>query len=285
MFLRGLCVCSFGLRTIAVLMSLFPSLGISSFHTAVCCDGENEYTTPAPVCQPLFAFFFGFFCVFFRGWRLAFFYTGPSRASGTGMPGFTQYLYKFWHAAFTRPFDRLGDRARCQLDAALRVQGQDAASRGGGRHFCKVKCQLGQIPNQVRDDGLRWGWLASLGVGAFTDSRSGPGMTAGLLHRGCFRGYTFCAALRQGQGPDFDASLRLHCGFRRGLVQDSRVEPENDTIAKSWNDVLVLVMMEVGFYSALRLAQGPGFDARWRLRCEFQGPGDFGITVFFLFWG
>ena len=44
---RGLCVCSFGLRTIAVLMSLFPSLGISSFHTAVCCDGENEYTTPA----------------------------------------------------------------------------------------------------------------------------------------------------------------------------------------------------------------------------------------------
>ena len=154
--------------------------------------------------------------------------------------------------------------------------------KGGGRLFCKVKCQLGQIPNQVRDDGLRWGWLASLGVGAFTDSGSGPGMTAGLLHRGCFRGYTFCAALRQGQGPDFDASLRLHCGFRRGLVQDSRVEPENDTIAKSWNDVLVLVMMEVGFYSALRLAQGPGFDARWRLRCEFQGPGDFGITVFFV---
>ena len=64
MILRGLCVCSFGLRTIAVLMSLFPSLGISSFHTAVCCDGENEYTTPAPVCQPLFAFFLDFFAFF-----------------------------------------------------------------------------------------------------------------------------------------------------------------------------------------------------------------------------
>ena len=65
MVIRGLCVCSFGLRTIAVLMSLFPSLGISSFHTAVCCDGENEYTTPAPVCQPLFAFFLDFFAFFF----------------------------------------------------------------------------------------------------------------------------------------------------------------------------------------------------------------------------
>ncbi len=57
-------MCSFGLRTIAVLMSLFPSLGISSFHTAVCCDGENEYTTPAPRCQPLFAFFLDFFAFF-----------------------------------------------------------------------------------------------------------------------------------------------------------------------------------------------------------------------------
>ena len=65
MNLRGLCVCSFGLRTIAVLMSLFPSLGISSFRTAVCCDGENEYTTPAPVCQPFLAFFLIFFADFF----------------------------------------------------------------------------------------------------------------------------------------------------------------------------------------------------------------------------
>ncbi|GEM_PF-3458267 len=118
MNLRGLCVCSFGLRTIAVLMSLFPSLGISSFRTAVCCDGENEYTTHARACQQDFGFFldfFAFFCV--PGWRRTGFtwtmpkyrhcpaHTGPSRASGTGMPGFTQYLYKFWHAAFTRPFD------------------------------------------------------------------------------------------------------------------------------------------------------------------------------------
>ena len=64
---RGLCVCSFGLRTIAVLMSLFPSLGISSFRTAVCCDGENEYTTPTRDCQQDFAFFLIFFADFF--WR------------------------------------------------------------------------------------------------------------------------------------------------------------------------------------------------------------------------
>ena len=64
MNLRGLCVCSFGLRTIAVLMSLFPSLGISSFRTAVCCDGENEYTTHAPACQQDFAFFLDFFAFF-----------------------------------------------------------------------------------------------------------------------------------------------------------------------------------------------------------------------------
>ena len=64
---RGLCVCSFGLRTIAVLMSLFPSLGISSFLTAVCCDGENEYTTLRPPCQPFLAFFLIFFADFFGG--------------------------------------------------------------------------------------------------------------------------------------------------------------------------------------------------------------------------
>ena len=64
MNLRGLCVCSFGLRTIAVLMSLFPSLGISSFRTAVCCDGENEYTTHARACQQDFAFFLDFFAFF-----------------------------------------------------------------------------------------------------------------------------------------------------------------------------------------------------------------------------
>ena len=73
MNIRGLCVCSFGLRTIAVLMSLFPSLGISSFHTAVCCDGENEYTTPAHACQQDFVFFLDFFAFFlFRdGGRLS----------------------------------------------------------------------------------------------------------------------------------------------------------------------------------------------------------------------
>ena len=59
-------MCSFGLRTIAVLMSLFPSLGISSFHTAVCCNGENEYTTHAPACQQDFAFFLDFFAFFLR---------------------------------------------------------------------------------------------------------------------------------------------------------------------------------------------------------------------------
>ena len=66
-------MCSFGLRTIAVLMSLFPSLGISSFHTAVCCDGENEYTTHAPACQPLFAFFLDFFAFFLGdgGWHFS----------------------------------------------------------------------------------------------------------------------------------------------------------------------------------------------------------------------
>ena len=66
MNLRGLRVCSFGLRTIAVLMSLFPSLGISSFLTAVCCDGENEYTTPRSRCQQDFAFFLDFFAFFLR---------------------------------------------------------------------------------------------------------------------------------------------------------------------------------------------------------------------------
>ena len=71
MNIRGLCVCSFGLRTIAVLMSLFPSLGISSFHTAVCCDGENEYTTLHAPCQPFLAFFFDFFCGFFLPPRYA----------------------------------------------------------------------------------------------------------------------------------------------------------------------------------------------------------------------
>ena len=35
-----------------------------------------------------------------------------------------------------------------------------------------------------------------------------------------------------GSGTGLDASLRLHCGFRRGLVQDSRVKPGNDTVAK-----------------------------------------------------
>ena len=88
MNLRGLCVCSFGLRTIAVLMSLFPSLGISSFHTAVCCDGENEYTTHAPACQLLFAFFLDFFAFFCgRGFFL--------------LPGGVTY---------TRPFESLRDR-------------------------------------------------------------------------------------------------------------------------------------------------------------------------------
>ena len=77
MNLRGLCVCSFGLRTIAVLMSLFPSLGISSFRTAVCCDGENEYTTHARACQLFFAFFLDFFA-FFLGIAVGGFYTGPS---------------------------------------------------------------------------------------------------------------------------------------------------------------------------------------------------------------
>jgi len=73
MNLRGLCVCSFGLRTIAVLMSLFPSLGISSFRTAVCCDGENEYTTLARACQLFFAFFLDFFAFFWGdGGRLMF---------------------------------------------------------------------------------------------------------------------------------------------------------------------------------------------------------------------
>ena len=28
--------------------------------------------------------------------------------------------------------------------------------------------------------------------------------------------------------------------------------------------------------TTLRQAQGPGFDARWRLRCEFQGAGGLG---------
>ena len=70
-----------------------------------------------------FLHFFWIFLRFFCGWRLAFFYTGPS----TELRG-----------------PEFG-----------RVQGQDAVTRGGVfRHFCKVKCQIGQIPNQVRDDGL-----------------------------------------------------------------------------------------------------------------------------------
>ena len=173
MNLRGLCVCSFGLRTIAVLMSLFPSLGISSFLTAVCCDGENEYTTLHAPCQPLFAFFLDFFAFFFRGVREAchpepdsgsvqvmacIFYTGPSRASGTGMPGFTQYLYKFWHAAFTRPFDRLGDRTSAECRGRMPPQG------GCFGIFARLNASLDRsrikfgMTGFIRDDGLCWGW-------------------------------------------------------------------------------------------------------------------------------
>ena len=95
-------MCSFGLRTIAVLMSLFPSLGISSFLTAVCCDGENEYTTHAPACQQDFAFFLDFFAFFL--------------CSGMVEDGFYMDNAKVPALPCThRPFDRLRDRARWQL--------------------------------------------------------------------------------------------------------------------------------------------------------------------------
>ena len=171
-------MCSFGLRTIAVLMSLFPSLGISSFLTAVCCDGENEYTTHAPRCQQDFAFFLDFF---------AFFFAGCGRLVTLSL---TQGLCKLWHASST-PALREPQGPECRdlrsifissgmqlllgpstgLGTGIRQSaGAGCRHKGGGRHFCKVKCQLGQIPNQVRDDGLRWGWLA------FTDSGSEPGI-------------------------------------------------------------------------------------------------------------
>ena len=104
MNIRGLCVCSFGLRTIAVLMSLFPSLGISSFRTAVCCDGENEYTTPAPRCQPLFAFFLDFFAFFL--------------CSGMVEGGFYMDNAKVPALPCThQPFERLGDQMAALTDS------------------------------------------------------------------------------------------------------------------------------------------------------------------------
>ena len=119
-----------------------------------------------------FCIFFGFFCVFFRGWRLAFFYIGPSRASGTRMPGFTQYLYKFWHAAFTRPFDRLGDRHSAESRGRMPPQG------GCFGIFARLNASLDRsrikfgMTGFIRDDGLCWGWgFYRFRVGARNDCR------------------------------------------------------------------------------------------------------------------
>ena len=114
-----------------------------------------------------------------------------------------------------RPFDGAArsyaassrDRARCPLEAAL---------RGQGPACCHAELASASV---------------EVLMPAFTDSGSGPGMTAGLLHRGCSRGYTFCSALRQAQGPGSmpaggcaassrdRAILGLRCFFVLGVTE------------------------------------------------------------------
>ena len=69
------------------------------------------------------------------------------------------------------------------LAAGLFWDGGGLVTLGLTQGLYKGKCQLIQIPNQVRDDGL----------------------VLGMTEVG------FCTALREPQGPAFD---RLRCGFR-----------------------------------------------------------------------
>ena len=119
-----------------------------------------------------FCIFFGFFCVFFCAdgdffcCRAASLTHGPSTGSGTGL-----------REPAGGCAAGAGAGILCLRRKILFGDGGGLGTLGWAQGLYKGKCQLLQIPNQVRDDGPCWGWLASSGVGAFTDSGSEPGMT------------------------------------------------------------------------------------------------------------
>ena len=130
--------------------------------------GEYEYIPYAKKCQGYFSFFLDFFDFFFAALR------EPARGCAAGARDRTSYArgkFLFWDdggtlfrtaAFFLR---RLPCRSTAMtgvfwsaLAAGLFWDGGGLVTRGVTQGLYKLKCQLLQIPNQVRDDGPCWGW-------------------------------------------------------------------------------------------------------------------------------